>query len=320
MDFVAVVNSMNRKPLLKMALESLVDAVRKDPLDYAIVVFDAGSTDGSREWLETFAQTNSDVRLEVIKATAGEDTSFAAGVNRGCEQALSLFPDLEFIFLYETDNWVSSAKPIGLAMELLRGEADLAAMGFTVRLHSGDAGGWGMSFPTVTSFVLGREISRRLALPRFIAQGHITAGAEWFTADVVYTSPLLIKREAWKILGGIDAQHFPFSDCDLDWAWRASRKGYKLGVLKTDAVVHDGRSQSSGWSSMRVLGFHQARFQLLRTYRGRGVVLAIPALFLRHVMEYGLLFGLFLARRRPFLSLKKRFILLRRVWSGYRTV
>ena len=192
-------------------------------------------------------------------------------------------------------------------------------MGFTVRLHSGAAGGWGMSFPTVTSFVLGREISKRLSLPRFIAEKHVTDGVEWFTADVVYTSPLLIKRDAWKTLGGIDAKLFPFSDCDLDWAWRAAQRGYKLGVLQTDAVVHDGRTQSSGWSSMRVLGFHEARFQLLRKYRGRGVVLAIPALFLRHVMEYGLLFGLFLARRRPLLSLKKRFILLRRVWRGYRT-
>ncbi len=285
-----------------------------------MVVFHAGSTDGSREWLVTFTQENPEVRLEVVEASAGEDTSFAAGVNRGCERALALFPNLEFIFLYETDNWVSSAKPIESAMQLLRRKPDLAAMGFTVRLHSGAAGGWGMSFPTVTSFVLGREISKRLSLPRFVAVKHVTDGAEWFTADVVYTSPLLIKRDAWKTLGGIDATLFPFSDCDLDWAWRAARQGYKLGVLKTDAVVHDGRTQSSGWSSMRVLGFHEARFQLLRKYRGRGVVLAIPALFLRHVMEYGLLFGLFLARRRPLLSLKKRFILLQRVWRGYRTV
>ncbi len=319
MDFVAVINSMNRKPLLTMAIESLVSALRKDPLEYAIVVFDAGSTDGSRDWLRAFAQENPEVRFEVVEATSGEDTSFAAGVNRGCERALALFPDLEFLFLYETDNWVSSAKPIDSAMQLLRHEPDLAAMGFTVRLHSGAAGGWGMSFPTVTSFVLGREISKRLSLPRFVAEKHVTDGAEWFTADVVYTSPLLIKRDEWKTLGGIDAKLFPFSDCDLDWAWRAARRGYKLGVLQTDAVVHDGRTQSSGWSSMRVLGFHEARFQLLRKYRGRGVVLAIPALFLRHVMEYGLLFGLFLARRRPLLSLKKRFILLRRVWRGYRT-
>ena len=320
MDFVAVINSMNRKPLLMLALESLANAVRNDPMQYAVVVFDAGSTDGSCEWLATFAQENPDVRLEVVEASAGEDTSFAAGVNRGCERALALFPDLDFIFLYETDNWVSSAKPIATAMQLLRQEPDLAAMGFTVYLHSGAPGGWGMSFPTVTSFVLGREVSKRLSLPRFVTESHTTNGAEWFTADVVYTSPLLIKREAWKELGGIDAQHFPFSDCDLDWAWRAARKGYKLGVLKTNTVVHDGRTQGSGWSSMRVLGFHQARFQLLRRYRGRGVVLAIPALFLRHSMEYGLLLGLFLARKRPLLSLKKRFILLRKVWSGYRTV
>ena len=48
------------------------------------------------------------------------------------------------------------------------------------------------------------------------------------------------------------------------------------------------------------------------------MLLAVPALFVRHLIESTLLFGLFMARKRPFLSLKKRAILLRTVWTGYR--
>jgi GT2 family glycosyltransferase len=320
MQFVAVINSFNRKDLLAKAVESLVGAMAAKCQDYAIVVFDAGSSDGSLEWLERFAQHHLELPVEVVPAPDGSDKSFAAGVNRGCEYALQRFPGVPFLLLYETDNWISSALPIQAAISVLKQNQSLAAMGFTVRMHSGKLIGWGTGFPTLCSFVLGGLIGHKKGVP-YAERRRIreSEGARWFTADVVYTSPLLIRARVWRESGGMDSRMFPFSDSDLDWAWKVAQKGYQMGVLETDAVVHDNLSTISNWANMRVIDYHRDRFRLLRKYRGRQVWLTVPALFVRHVIEYGILLGLVLIGRRPTASLTKRTILLRRVWHGYRS-
>jgi GT2 family glycosyltransferase len=320
MQFVVIVNSFNRRDLLIEALGSLVNAVDPSLVDYAIVVFEAGSTDGSREWLAQFAAEHHTLKLEIVGSCGMGDSSFAAGVNRACQHALETCPEAEFLFLYETDNWLSSSEPLIAAMQLLRGEPALAAVGFTVRLHSGKPAGWGCSFPTVLSFVLGPQLSMWLGIPRTDVKLRSSDGLQWFPADVVYTSPLMIRATVWRSLGGIDAQRFPFSDSDVDWAWKVTRAEYRLAVIPTDAVVHDNLNSLSDWSSMRMLHFHLARFRLLRKYRGPGVVLAIPALFLRHLAEYSVLAALVLVGRRPALSLRKRWRLLGSVWSGYESL
>ena len=320
LQFVAIINCFNRRELLIRAIESLVPSVGASDAVFGIVVFEAGSTDGSREWLSDFAAKHQEIRIEIIGASGNEVVSFADGVNLGCQHALAVFPEAEFLFLYETDNWLSSTEPVMEAIRLLREQPKLAAAGFTVRRHSGHPCGWGEPFPTLPSFVLGPQLSHLLGIPR--AQiGMVKSGdLRWFPADVVYTSPLLIRASVWRELGGMDAKRFPFSDSDLDWAWKVAQAGYRCGVLVSDGVVHDNGGTSSDWSSMRVLKFHQARFRLLRKHRGAGVILAIPALFLRHIVEFLVLAAMVLMGKRPTLSLKKRSILLRSVWSGYESV
>jgi GT2 family glycosyltransferase len=318
--FVAIINSFNRRELLVRAIDSLLPALNSTGLEFAVVVFEAGSTDGSREWLSEFVADHRDLRIEVVFASETETPSFADGVNRGCQHALETFPEVEFLFLYETDNWLSSAEPVMRAIQLLREQPHLAAAGFTVRLHSGKPCGWGEPFPTVPSFVLGQQLSHRLKVPRSQVRILKSGDLQWFPADVVYTSPLVIRASTWRELGGMDAELFPFSDSDLDWAWKVSQAGYRCGVLLSDGVVHDNGGSSSSWSNMRVLKFHQSRFRLLRKYRGEAVVFAIPALFLRHVAEFLLLSALVLTGRRPIFSLRKRSILLRSVWSGYESL
>ena len=320
MQLVAIVNSFNRRDLLVQALQSLVGVLDGSAITCSIAVFEAGSTDGSREWLSQFAAQHPEVRLEIVLASDGDNTSLSAGVNRACERALEIFPEAEFLFLYETDNRLSSAEPLVAAMRLLHRQPALAAVGFTVRLHSGEPCAWGETFPTVLSFVLGPQLMYRMRTLRSAPRTQKTAGLAWFPAEVVYTSPLLVRARLWRELGGMDAQLFPFSDCDLDWEWKLARAGYGCAVLLTDAVVHDNLGAASDWSSLRMLRFHQARFRLLRKHRGLGVTFAIPALFLRHLAEFALLAAMVVAGKRPSLSLKKRFLLLKSVWSGYQTV
>jgi GT2 family glycosyltransferase len=315
-EFVAVINSFNRRPLLEKALSSLTQALRTAPFGSAIVVFEAGSNDGSAEFLRSWNALNPGDNLVVVESTS--DSSFSEGVNRGSAMALERFPECRWLFLFETDNWVQTAEPLSHAVQLLEEEPQLAAVGFTVKRHAGEFCGYGMSFPTAMSLALGLNLSARWNLDQpNNSPWRASNGFRWRMCDVVFTSPLLIRREAWLQTGGLDAERFPFSETDVDWAWRCAEAGWKTAVIASEQVVHDNLQQASAWSANRVIEFHRSRLRLLKRHRGEWIGLIKPILFLRHCIE-----TLLLTFRRgtdaavaP--KLEKRKQMLRTVWNDY---
>ena len=316
-EFVAVINSFNRRPLLEKALASLTQALRTAPFGSAIVVFEAGSNDGSVEFLRSWNGLNPGDNLVVVESTTA-DSSFSEGVNRGGAMALERFPECRWLFLFETDNWLQTAEPLSQAVQLLEEESQLAAVGFTVKRHSGEFCGYGMSFPTATSLALGLNLSARWNLDQPDNSPWTTSnGFRWRTSDVVFTSPLLIRREAWLQTGGLDAERFPFSETDVDWAWRCAEAGWKTAVIASDQVVHDNLQQASAWSANRVIEFHRSRLRLLKRHRGEWIGLIKPVLFLRHCLETLLLTFRKSTDAAAAPKLEKRKQMLRTVWNDY---
>jgi GT2 family glycosyltransferase len=316
-EFVAVINSFNRRPLLEKALGSLTQALRTAPFGSAIVVFEAGSNDGSAEFLRSWNGLNPGDNLVVVElATA--DSSFSEGVNRGSAMALERFPECRWLFLFETDNWVQTAEPLSHAVQLLAEEPRLAAVGFTVKRHAGEFCGYGMSFPTAMSLALGLNLSARWNLdgPNN-SPWRASNSFRWRMCDVVFTSPLLIRREAWLQTGGLDAEQFPFSETDVDWAWRCAEAGWKTAVIASEQVVHDNLQQASAWSANRVIEFHRSRLRLLKRHRGEWIGLIKPILFLRHCIETLLLTFRRSTDAAAAPKLEKRKQMLRTVWNDY---
>ena len=316
-DLVAIINSFNRRSLLERAIASLTEALRSARFGSAIIVFEAGSNDGSVEFLKTWRENRPADNLIVIEASA-DRRSFSEGVNTACAEAIARFPDCRWLFLYETDNCLTSVEPLDKAISLLQSEPQLAAAGFTVKQHDGTFYGYGMRFPNALSFALGQNLAARLNLhaPNNSAW-RLSYGIRWRTCDVVFTSPLLIRREAWEQGDGFDEKNFPFSDVDLDWAWRCAKLGWKMAVIASDNVLHDNLEQLSAWSADRALDFHRNRFRLLKRHRGKHVALLKPFLFIRHWLE-----TMILARRStadPMAEerLAKRKQMLRTVWNDY---
>ena len=317
-ELVAVINSFNRRRLLEKAVNSLMPALRAAPFGSAVVVFEAGSTDGSKEFLESWREQNPNDRLIVVAPLSGQ-TSFSDGVNAGCATALAQYPACRWLFLYETDNWLAGAEPLTAAISLLQAQPRLAAAGFTVRQHKGNRTGYGMRFPSWFSLALGQNLASRanLAGPND-SNWQVTDDVRWRTCDVVFTSPLLIRRETWEQIGGFDVQAFPFSDSDLDWAWRCAKANREMAVIASDAVVHDNREQLSAWSANRVIDFHRSRLRLLKRHRGDRAALIKPILFLRHCLETLWLACRLGADPKARAKLANRRQLLRTVWSDYR--
>jgi GT2 family glycosyltransferase len=316
-ELVAIINSFNRRSLLQAAITSLSQSLRKASFGAAIVVFEAGSNDGSAEFLTEWQQTNPADNLIVLEAPPGR-SSFAEGVNQACAVASARFPNCRWLFLYETDNYLNDVDPLEKGIALLKREPRLAATGFTVKHHDGEFFGYGMRFPSTLSFGLGQNIAARLGMhaPND-SDWQVSDGIRWRTCDIVFTSPLLVRREAWEQSGGFDADAFPFSDSDLDWAWRCAKLGWKMAVIASDQVVHDNLAQLSAWSANRALDFHRNRFRLLRRHRGRHVALLKPMLFARHCAEAAILAGKTATDPLAREKLSKRKQMLRTVWKNY---
>jgi GT2 family glycosyltransferase len=316
-ELVTVINSFNRRELLERAVTSLMHALREAPFGSAIVVFDAGSNDGSKEFLDAWREQAPGDNLIIVTSPA-DRASFSDGVNTGCATALTRFPKCRWLFLYETDNWLGRVEPLCQAISLLKAQPKLAAVGFTVKRHSGHFCGYGMRFPSLISFALGQNLSLRwnLQSPNE-SPWQVTDGIRWRTCDVVFTSPLLIRREVWEATGGFDAECFPFSDSDLDWAWRSAKAGWEMAVIASESVVHDNLEQSSAWSANRLIDFHRSRFRLLRRHRGNRAALIKPVLFLRHCLETVALTCKLRSDATAEAKLTKRRQMLRTVWTDY---
>ena len=316
-ELVAIINSFNRRELLEKAVASLTQVLRKATFGSAIIVFDAGSNDGSTEFLSTWCEQNPADNLSVV-TSSGDGSSFAEGVNAACSTALARFPECRWLFLYETDNWLGSIEPVDQAISLLNEQPELAAVGFTVKRHSGVFCGYGMRFPSYLSLALGLNLTVRwnLDTPNQ-SPWQRTGNVRWRTCDVIFTSPLLIRRQAWEQTQGFDAKAFPFSESDLDWAWRCARLGWKMAVIASDSVVHDNLQQSSAWSANRVVEFHRSRLRLLKRHRGNRSVLIKPLLFLRHGVETIILVCKRGSDPTAPEKLAKRRRMLRTVWTNY---
>lgn len=316
-EFVAVINSFNRKALLQHAVDSLAVALRNAPFGSAIIVFDAGSEDGSREFLFRWSQENPVDNLIILAPSNGR-SSFSEGVNAACATALTRFPGCRWLFLYESDNWLENVRPLERAIALLKLQSHLAAVGFTVRKHNREPFGYGMRFPSPLSLALGQNMAffYNLHAPNE-CRWEVMVGVRWRICDVVFTSPLVIRRQAWEESGGFDANAFPFSDTDLDWAWRCAKLGWKLAVIETDDVVHDNLEQFSPWSATRVIDFHRNRLRLLKRHLGRHVNVIKPLLFFRHFVETMILAGKSRSDPQAKQKLNGRKQMLRTVWNDY---
>src|SRR5690554_4548132 len=116
-DIAVIINSFNRLELLKSCIHVLSSWVGQSTFNGRLVgiIYDAGSTDGSIEWLEGRADSF-DFPIEVILPAAGDDTSFAAGLNRGVAYAEKRFSSLKYLLFYETDNQILNPHPLSQAV------------------------------------------------------------------------------------------------------------------------------------------------------------------------------------------------------------
>lgn len=287
------VQSFNRKRLLEIATSSFQKVLEADTR-FHMFVYDAGSTDGSLEYLKSLKDEHR-VSLSII--TNPSDLSFSAGHNRLIQEIGSGQAPTSLVLFYETDNAIKDRQAIDEAMETIRcGEAD--AVGFTPVKHDGTGVGYGGAFPNKKEFILGQRATKWL---RKFRNAGASRNERIFETEVAFTSPLLVKLELLKRINGFDEVNFPFGHSDTDLCKRIRKAGGKILVLRSSSFVHDNLDNASTWSRNRVWDYHRATFKFLEKHDAPFSMVEKFFLFSRHSIE---IFALMSAA--PFSAIARR--------------
>lgn len=129
MSSVAIVlGTYNRLALLKDAIESIRASAGRNGNVYAIIVIDGGSTDGTREWMQS--SSNQDIwtiyqELPLTGAVRAFNLGFERAVNAGFDYVAHLNDDIKILTLNAID----------IAIEKLNADPKLGAVAFGYDLY-----------------------------------------------------------------------------------------------------------------------------------------------------------------------------------------
>jgi O-antigen biosynthesis protein len=226
LDLSVIIVNYNVKEFLQNLIYSIHKAAGN--LTYEIIIVDNASTDGSVEFLcEKFP----DVTLIANK----ENLGFSKANNMGLKLAkgkylLLLNPDTlvqentfsEMIRFFET------APEAGLAgCKILNPDGTLQ-----LACRRSFPGPW-------TSFCKVTGLSTLFPGSRIFARYNLTYLDEndTYEVDAVSGSFMMMKREVFEKVGGLDEQFFMYGE-DLDWCYRVQNAGHKVFYVHTTQIIH----------------------------------------------------------------------------------
>lgn len=303
-----IINSLNRLELLKKALPNIIEKLSLAKISAGITIVDAGSTDGSVEYIKECLSNNINSNILLLDGFAYNGCTFSQGCNLAVAESKKLWPNIKWLLFFETDNFFKNQNPLKQAFDVIKANENFASVGFFVEKFSGDKIVYGNSRPSVFGFILGQSISAKLGIEQVKPiWGKTIADIKYSQTDIVFTSPLFVKFEAWQNVGGMDSYKFPFSDADADLCLSFLSRDYQNIIIMCNGVVHDNGNNLSGWSANRIYNYHQARYRLLIKHKPWSKFVLQIFLPLRHFAELAL--NVVISYNSNYVSIRKKLLL-----------
>ncbi|QYR19853.1 glycosyltransferase [Paenibacillus sp. sptzw28] len=194
---------------------SCVESIRSytPPDEYEIIVVDNGSTDGTAGWLKD--QTD----LKVISNQ--ENLGFPKGCNQGMAAASG-----ENLLLLNNDTIVTP-RWLGQLLACLYSDERIGAVGPVT-----NSAAYYSSLP-----VPYRSEEEMIA---FAEQYNRSDSAKWEERLKLIGFCLLVKREVYEAVGGLDERFSPGNYEDDDFCLRIRRAGYRLKICTDTFIHHEG--------------------------------------------------------------------------------
>ncbi len=210
----AVLVSHDGAPWLPKVLASLAGLSHAPTAWHAV---DVSSTDGSAELLR--------------RSFGGERITYApsgTGFGQAVRLGLAELPRTDWIWLLHDDLTVTPGTLAGLLDEATASD-DVAIVGPKIR-----------EWPSLRRLLeVGLTLSGTASRETGLETGEPDAGQHDWAEDVlaVNTAGMLVRRDVWDELGGLDPELPLFAD-DLDLGWRANRAGYRVRTAPGAVVFH----------------------------------------------------------------------------------
>jgi len=239
MTVSVVILNWNTKRLLQQCLQSLVSSLKDQRLKIEIIVVDNGSTDGSREYLRGLKATGffgrSNPKITVIFNR--KNLGFAKGNNQGIKIAKG-----KYIIILNSDTKIQEGALEELVGFLDRNPEVAAVSPLLLNSNGTPQIDYYMRFPNLWQiFFYHLPFFRPIALKIPFWRNLICFSAQPvpFEVDQLPGTALMASKEIWTQVGFFD-EDYRFLYEDVDWCWRAKKKGFKLMVVPQAKVIHLG--------------------------------------------------------------------------------
>lgn len=265
MDISLIVVSWNVKALLRDCLQSLVGACQMAPdLTAEIIVVDSASTDGSPEM----------VRREFPQArlvASDQNLGYAGGNNAGAELAQG-----RYLFLLNPDT-VLKPDALRRLVSYMDSHPSVGAVGPQLLWPDGTVQSSRRRFPSLGSlFWESTLFGQWFPHNRHIARYHMqdVAPDQRQSVDWLVGAAILIRREAWRQVGPIDAAYFMYFE-ETDWCRRCCEAGWEIHYLPEAQIIHYEGKSSQQVMADRTIRFQRSKLRYTRKYFGLGWATAL---------------------------------------------
>jgi GT2 family glycosyltransferase len=226
-DLSVIIVTRNTCSLTCAAIQSVLDA--RDDLSKEVLLVDNGSTDGTPDAVAARFPS-------VVVLRSGTNLGFARAVNLAAARARG-----GFLLLLNSDATVQPGT-LADAVAWMRAHADCGVAGAQLVNADGSPQNSIANFPTLATELLNKSLLRRLFPRRYPGKEHRFTGP--VEVETVIGAFMLIRRETWDALGGLDERYFFFLE-ETDFCLHARRRGWRVMHLPHLRVAH-GQGRSAG--------------------------------------------------------------------------
>jgi len=235
-----------------------------------VIVIDNASTDDS---IGLVRQHFPQIRL-IINT---ENRGFAAAGNLGFRSSKGL------AILFLNPDTVADEGTVKHMFDVLNRDPKIAAVGCQILNPNGSTQPTAGSFPTVTNLITNRTPVLNRFLPSY-CHGRRSYYLRPQTPDWISGACLLVRRQAFKAVGGFDEKYFMYGE-DVDLCYRLRQAGWRIAYTPSAHIVH----ADEGKTTAKKMGkFINLRRGLLRFYHKHYSPAALARLKIALRIELGL--------------------------------
>ena len=266
-DLSVVIVSWNVCDLLRRCLASVLGASQPADDDLApmsdsepsieIIVVDNASTDGSPEMVRA--------EFPQVRLIANPDNrGFTAGNNQGLVESTG-----RFLLLLNPDTEIVGAA-LSTMMAYMDAHPEVGALGPRLCYPDGSLQPSRRRFPTLATALVESTVVQEWWRDNPLLRRYYmadTSDEAIQPVDWVVGACLLVRREVYDQVGGLDEGFFMYSE-EMDWCKRIKNAGWKVVYLPTARVIHHEGKSSEQVVPARHIHFQSSKVRYFRKHHG----------------------------------------------------